>query len=89
MSGYILPKSVKRRSQSPQRIEGLSRAQSVFFSRANVPQLHAHDFELGPIVTQWLIAKRRARSRHTVLEVVIKPQAIVTISVVVLAAYAS
>lgn len=50
-------------------------------SRPNIPQLHPHDFKLAPIVAERLIAKGRTRGGDAVFEVVVEPEAVVTITV--------
>ena len=47
----------------------------------NVPQFHTHYFKLCTVIAQGLVAKCWAGRRDAVLKVVVKPQAIVTITV--------
>ena len=54
-------------------------------SRSDVPQLYAQYFELSTIVTKRLVAKCGARCRHAMLEVIIKPQAVMAIAIATLA----
>jgi hypothetical protein len=60
-----------------------SRATSVGCDRscANVPQLNTHNIKLLAVVAQRLITERGTRFRDAFLEVVVEPEAIVTIAV--------